>query len=224
MPTATAIRVLRGRSQAAELLHDTRRELIEQLAEPDTAAGLARKLGTSRQRLRYHLRQLEAAGLVECIAERRNGNCVERVVRATARAFVISPEAIGKLGDTADTAADRFSAAYLMGSAARTVRDVAALDAHAKTEGKRLATITLESDIRFASPESRAAFAEELTQTLARLTARYHDERAPNGRTYRLTALAHPAPPDSPSRTATPARSPEVAHAQADGGGDEDDA
>ncbi len=220
MHTAAAIRVLRGRSQAATLLHAIRRELIEHLAEPETAAGLARKLGTSRQRLRYHLRQLEAQGLVECVAERRNGNCVERVVRATARAFVISPEAIGKLGDTTDTSTDRLSAAYLMGSAARTVRDVAALDARAKTEGKRLATITLESDIRFASPESRAAFAEELTQTLARLTARYHDERAPNGRTYRLTALAHPAAPDAASRTAP--RSPELTQSQADGGGDDD--
>jgi len=181
---------------------------------------LARKLGTSRQRLRYHLRQLETEGLIECVAEHRNGNCVERVVRASARAFVISPEAIGRLGDTADATPDRFSAAYLMGSAARTVRDVAALDARAKTEGKRLATLTLESDIRFASPESRAAFADELTQTLARLTARYHDERAPNGRTYRLTALAHPVPPDTASRTAP--RSPEVAQSQADGGGDDD--
>ena len=220
MPTAAAIRVLRGRSQAATLLNGTRQKLLERLAEPDTAAGLARKLGTSRQRLRYHLRQLEADGLVECVAERRNGNCVERVVRATARAFVISPEAIGRLGDTADAAGDRFSAAHLIGSAARIMRDVAALDARAKTEGKRLATITLDSDIRFANPESRAAFAEELTQTLARLTARYHDERAPNGRTYRLTALAHPAPSDSPSRPAS--ASPEVVHAQADGGGDDD--
>ena len=221
MPTAAAIRVLRARSQAAALLHDTRRKLIEHLAEPDTAAGLARKLGTSRQRLRYHLRQLETEGLVECIAERRNGNCVERVVRATARAFVISPEAIGVLGDTADAAADRLSAAYLMGSAARTVRDVAALDARAKSEGKRLATITLESDIRFASPESHAAFAEELTQALARMTARYHDESAPDGRTYRLTALAHPALPDTASRPA-PARAPETVQSQADGGGDDD--
>lgn len=221
MPTAAAIRVLRERSQAASLLHETRRELIEHLAEPHTAAGLARKLGTSRQRLRYHLRQLETEGLVECVAERRNGNCIERVVRATAYSFVISPEAIGRLGETAETAADRFSAVYLLGSAARTVRDVAALDARAKSEGKRLATITLESDIRFASPESRAAFAEELTQTLAKLTARYHDAYAPNGRTYRLMALAHPAPAETSSRA--PARSADAAQSQADGGGGDDD-
>jgi DNA-binding transcriptional ArsR family regulator len=221
MPSSAAIHVLRGRSQAASLLHKARRELIELLAEPGTAAGLAKKLGTSRQRLRYHLRQLEAEGLIECVTERRSGNCVERVMRATARSFVISPEAIGKLGDTPEpsaAAADRFSAAYLMGSAARAVRDVAELEARAKNEGKRLSTLTLQSDIRFASPEARAAFAEELTQTLARLTARYHDEHAPNGRTYRLTALAHPASA-SPASEAAP--SAEVPQSQADGGGDD---
>lgn len=220
MPTVTGIRVVRGRTQAATLLHDTRRALLEHLTEPDTAAGLARKLGTSRQRLRYHLRQLEAEGLIECVVERRSGNCIERVVRATARSFFISPEAIGKLGDTGETAAERFSAAYLMSSAARAVRDVAALDARAEEEGKRLATITLQSDIRFASAESRASFAEELTHALARLTARYHDEHALGARTYRLTAFAYPVAADAPSVPAT--RSADAAQSQADGGGDDD--
>lgn len=223
MPTAAAIRVLRESSQAATLLHRARRALVERLAEPDTAAGLARKLGTSRQRIRYHLRQLESEGLIECVSERRSGNCIERVMRATARSYVISPEAIGKLGDTVDSAADRLSAGYLLGSAALVVREVAELDALAKQEGKRLSTLTLQSDIRFASAEARAAFAEELTQTLARLSARYHDERAPNGRTYRLTALVHPAPADagSAAHMAGP-RATDAAQSQADGGGDDD--
>ena len=219
MPPTSALRVLRAQSQAATLLHTARRELIEHLAEPNTAAGLARKLGTSRQRVGYHLRELEREGLVECIAERRNGNCVERLVRATARSFVISPEALGVLGDPADAAADHFSAAHLVGTAARVVRDVAALDARARSEGKRLATITVDAEIRFATPEARAEFADELTNLIARLAARYHDERAADGRTYRLTAMAHPtvALPASgtPERPADPARS------QADGGSDD---
>jgi DNA-binding transcriptional ArsR family regulator len=214
MPTASALRVLRGRSQAAALLDDTRRHLIEHLAEPDSAAGLARKLGTSRQRIRYHLTQLEREGLVELVSERRSGNCVERIVRATAKSFVISPEALGSLGEPASAASDRFSAAYLLGSAARAVRDVGALDARARSSGKRLATITLESDIRFASPEARSAFASELTNALARLAAKYHDDRAPEGRTYRLTAMAYPAP-EMPQQ-GEPIT--EATHAQADGG------
>lgn len=218
MPAASPLRVLRARSQAATLLHSVRGELIQHLAEPDTAAGLARKLGTSRQRVRYHLRELERAGLIECVAERRNGNCVERLVRATARSFAISSEALGTLGHTPEGAADRFSAAYLMGSASRAVRDVAELDARARDEGKRLATMTWEAEIRFASPEARTVFADELANVLAQLAARYHDDTAPNDRTYRLTAIAHPAA----GRTLS-ARSdaPEPPQAQADGGGDD---
>lgn len=195
-----------------------RGELIQHLVEPDTAAGLARKLGTSRQRVRYHLRELERAGLIECVSERRNGNCVERLLRATARSFAISSEALGSLGDTPEDTADRFSAAYLMGSASRAVRDVAELDARARDEGKRLATMTLEADIRFASPEARSAFADELTNVLAQLVARYHDDAAAHGRSYRLTALAHPVA----GRTlSTPSDAPEPAQSQADGGGDD---
>ncbi len=194
-----------------------RGELIQHLSEPDTAASLARKLGTSRQRVRYHLRELEREGLVECVSERRSGNCLERVVRATARSFVISQEALGALGQTSEDAADRFSAGYLMGSAARAVCDVAALDARARTDGKRLATITVEAEIRFASPAARTAFADELTNVLARLAARYHDDHAANGRTYRLMAMAHP----SVIRTAPTARMDAPPQSQADGGGDD---
>jgi DNA-binding transcriptional ArsR family regulator len=220
MPTASALRVVRGRSQAATLLDSTRRQLLEHLVDPDSAAGLARRLGTSRQRIRYHLTQLEKEGLVELVEERRNGNCVERIVRATARSFVISPEALGALGSPAEAARDRFSAAYLIGSAAVAVRDVGALDARARNEGKRLSTITLDSEVRFATPESRSAFATELTNVLAALVAKYHDERAPQGRSYRVTALAYPAP-----AVAAPAAPPvqESTDAQADGGGGEAD-
>jgi hypothetical protein len=180
---------------------------------------LARKLGTSRQRVRYHLNQLEREGLVELVSERRTGNCVERLVRATAKSFVISPEALGALGDTSDAARDRFSAAYLIGSAARAVSDVGALDARARSEGKRLTTLTLEAEIRFANPEARSSFATELTNVFVALAAKYHDERAPDGRTYRVTALGHPALSATTSDDA--ARQQEAADAQADGGGND---
>lgn len=218
MATASSIRVVRGRSQAASLLHRTRHDLLSLLGEPDTAASLARKLGTSRQRLGYHLRQLEREGLIECVAERRNGNCIERVVRATARSFVISPEALGRLGESPESATDRFSAAYLLGSAARVLGDVGMLDARARSQGKRLATLTVQSEIRFATPAARAAFANELTTMLAQLTARYHNEHGTAGRSYRLTAMAHPLLEDT---TPAVARAGETSQAQADGGRDD---
>jgi DNA-binding transcriptional ArsR family regulator len=188
------LEVVRQPAPAAALLDPARQNLLAHLKQPDSASGLARRLRLPRQRVNYHLRELERAGLVELVEERRKGNCVERVVRATARAFIISPEALGPLGTTSDMAADRLSSTYLIAAAGRTIRDLGSLEHGARKAGKRIATLTLEADIRFASAASRAAFAEELTSAIARLTAKYHNDRAPGGRRFRLLAAVHPTP------------------------------
>ena len=128
LPLPLALDVIRRPASAAALMDPTRQKLLAQLNEPDSAAGLARRLRLPRQKVNYHLRALEAAGVVELVEERRKGNCTERVVRATARAFMISPEALGALGPTAEAAGDRLSSAYLMASAGRVIRDVAGLE------------------------------------------------------------------------------------------------
>jgi hypothetical protein len=135
----------------------------------------------------YHLRELEREGFVELFEERRKGNCIERMVRATAREFLIAPHA----GKT--VTADRFSAAYLVSSMARVIRDLAAICLRAGKARKRVATLTLETEIRFATAESRSAFAEELTATIAHLARKYHNEQAEGGRRFRLIAASYPA-------------------------------
>jgi DNA-binding transcriptional ArsR family regulator len=200
--------VVRSPASAAALLDPTRQQLLAHLKEPDSATGLARRLKLPRQRINYHLQVLEGAGLVELVEERRKGNCLERVVRATARAFVISPEALGELGPGPELAADRLSSAYLIAAAGRTIRDLAVLEDKAKREGKRVATLTLETDLRFASAEARAKFAEELTEALARVAARYHDDRAPGGRRFRLLAAVHPVPTGPEPTGRSPRASP----------------
>jgi DNA-binding transcriptional ArsR family regulator len=193
MHEAAHLKVIRGPEKAATLLQRTRRLLLSHLAEPDSAAGLSRRLKLPRQRINYHLRQLKREGLLECVEERRKGNCVERLVRATARSFVISPEALGTLGDAPEAARDRYSSAFLMTAAARAIREVAATEAKARGGGKRLATLTLEAEIRFASAGARAAFAEELSDAVARLAAKHHDAKAEGGLMFRLLAAVYPA-------------------------------
>jgi hypothetical protein len=83
---------------------------------------------------------------------------------------VISPTALGGVGADPATVRDRFSAAYLVAVAARVVQEVGELGARAEKAGRRLATLTLETEVRFASAEARAAFAEELARSVARLT------------------------------------------------------
>jgi DNA-binding transcriptional ArsR family regulator len=193
MPRKAGLEVVRTPRQAAALLDPTRRSLLERLAEPASAASLSRKMGLPRQRLNYHLRELERDGLVELVEERRKGNCTERLVRATARAYLISPEALGALGAGTVEVRDRFSATYLIAVAARAIRDLAVLRSRAETAGRRLATLTLETEIRFRSAADRNAFAEELAFEIGRLSAKYHDEGTEGGRVFRFVLGAYPA-------------------------------
>ncbi len=184
-------------ADAAVLLRPLRARILEELAEPGSAAGVARKLSVARQKVRYHLKELEREGLVELVEEKKVGNCVERIVRATGRAYLVSAEALGSLAGGALEATDRFSSAYLTAIAARAIRELAGLRKAADAAKKRLATLTLETEIKFASAADRAAFTEELANEIARLTHKYHDENAPRGRVHRIAAFAYPKPEPS---------------------------
>lgn len=178
--------------RAAVLLNPLRLAIVKELREPDSASGLARKLNLPRQKLNYHLRELESAGFLELVEERRKGNCTERLLRSTATSYLVAPAALGDLGPDPDRFRDRFSASYLVALAARTIQELATLTKRAATASKKLPTLSLSTEVRFASAESQAAFTSELTQELSRLTAKYHDEKAPRGRWFRLLVGSYP--------------------------------
>lgn len=185
--------LIQGARRAAAILHPMRRRILEHLREPASASGLARVLGLPRQKINYHLRELEKRDLVELVEEKRKGNCVERVVRATATSYLISPEVLGPLAGDPGEIEDRFSASYLVAVAGRAIRDVATLRDRADRAGKRLPTFSLQADVRFASPADRKAFAEELANFVARLAAKHHDDKAPGGRRFRFFVGGYPA-------------------------------
>src|SRR5579864_2284094 len=173
---ATAVQVIQSAAAAEKLLKPERLRLLELLSEPDSATGLAKRLKLPRQTVNYHLRELEQEGFVELVEQRLKGNCVERVVRATARSYVISPQALGTLGLEASQVRDQFSAAYLVSAAARTIRDVSILRQRADKAGKKIATLTLETEIRFANAQARNEFTEEVLSLVAKLATKFHDD------------------------------------------------
>ncbi|MCI0432492.1 MAG: helix-turn-helix domain-containing protein [Gemmatimonadetes bacterium] len=197
-----AIEVIGATDRAATVLNPLRLQILERLREADTAAGVARALGLPRQRVHYHVRELERAGLVETVEERRRGNFVERRIRARAQAWLIAPQALGAVGASQADVGDRFSSSYLLSMAARTIRDVAALREAADAAGLKLATFTLESEVRFSSPQAQHQFVEELTDAVADLVARHHDERTPQGRAFRFHITAYPSPATNGERGA----------------------
>lgn len=180
--------------EAAEVsLDPVRAKLLAALAEPASAAQLAAAAGLSRQQANYHLRALERHGLVELVEERRKGNCTERLMQATAASYVISPTALSAVAPDPDRSPDQASARWMLALAARLVREVGELITRSTAARKPIATYAIDTEVRFASAADRAAFARELGDAVADLVAKYHDQKAADGRDHRVVLALHPS-------------------------------
>ena len=193
------IQVIDDPAAATVALEPIRSRLLSELAAPASAATLATRVGLARQKVNYHLRALESHGLVQLAEKRKWGGLTERLLVATAASYVVSPSALGPVAMDPHREVDRLSASYLIALGARVVREVGDLVRRATKAGKRLATLAVDTEVRFRSAADRAAFTAELAGAITKLVAKYHDESAPGGRAHRLVVVAHPVPQKSNS-------------------------
>ncbi|NUR95376.1 MAG: helix-turn-helix transcriptional regulator [Kribbellaceae bacterium] len=168
-------------------LSPIRRRLLELLREPSSATQLAASLDLPRQRVNYHLRELEKAGLVELVEERQRRGFTERILRASA-GLVVDPAVMGR---TFTQVQDQYAAEHLVEVAAGTVRDVARMQTAADADGKRLLTFTVEAEVRFAEPGDVHRFTDALTAAMQQVIDEFDSA---GGRPYRVIAGGHPAP------------------------------
>ena len=205
------IGVFEDPAAAEASLDPIRTRILRELAEPGSATQLAAKVGLPRQKVNYHLKALERHGLVELVEERRRGNVTERILRATAASYLISPAALASVAPDPHRFSDRFSAFWLLALAARMVQEMGQLIAGAAAARQKLATFAIDGEITFRSAADRAAFAEELGVAVTRLVDKYHDGgpdlpagspadspgaphgRWPEGRKHRLVVALHPS-------------------------------
>jgi DNA-binding transcriptional ArsR family regulator len=189
------IGVIDNPAAAEASLDPVRTRLLAELVEPGSATALATRVGLPRQKVNYHLRTLERHGLVELVEERRKGNMTERIMRATAASYVISPAALALVQPDPRRSPDRVSAFWLLALATRLVRDVGELLIGGAKTRRRIATFALDAEVRFATAADRAAFAEELAESVTGLIAKYHDAGADRGRDHRVLVAVHPSIP-----------------------------
>jgi DNA-binding transcriptional ArsR family regulator len=187
--------------RAAALLHPLRLRILDALREPDSAAGLARRLRLPRQKVNYHVRELARTHFLERAGQRRRRNMIERRYRTTARGYILSPELLGRLGVPQAQAEDAFSAAYLLGLLSLGQSELGRASREAASQGKRLATLSMNSEMRFETSEQRARFTVELQRAVVEVVARHaspytrSDGAAAAGRPYRLLLGCFPIPP-----------------------------
>ncbi|MDH2427114.1 winged helix-turn-helix domain-containing protein [Sphaerisporangium sp. TRM90804] len=236
------MRLLERPGEVRGALAPLRRRLLARLATPASATELAGELRLSRQKVNYHLRKLEDAGLVELAEERRRRGFVERVLRAKADTYVIDPSLMTSTDEPAGHAtahgensaepgpaaqgpgpgserynrvADRHAADHLVAVASSAVRDVTRMQSAAGQAGRRLLTFTLETEVRLAEPADLHHFTEALADAVAEVVARFDSD---TGRRYRVIGAGHPAPrADGTEPPSAPAAGTEHSPSRADG-------
>ena len=204
MSTASPIRELEtvtdGSRAAALFQHPVRRSIVALARTPMSATEMAGRLGLTRQRVNYHVRQLERARFLDRADRRVRRNMIEQRYVATARSYVIAPELLGALAPHASAVHDAASAAALFAIASRAQDDLTRVVADASAQGKRLATLSLTADVRFASAAQRAEFTRAVETAISDIVGRHSmpfttsDGTPGDGRPYRLFLGCHPIP------------------------------
>jgi DNA-binding transcriptional ArsR family regulator len=169
--------------------HPLRVRILEALRAPGSAATVAREVGEPRQKVNYHIKELERVGLVAPVGERRSGNFIETLYESVARSFLVSPRVAWSDPRRVDALRQQHSLERLVMVGGQLERDAIALLDRAAFDGEQVASAAVEVDVQFADEQDRAAFLDEYLETVRRLCDQYGTR---SGLPYRVVFAAHP--------------------------------
>lgn len=152
--------------QAAVLLKPGRIEILRLLAEPRSCTDVGGQLEQPPQKVYYHVKRMEQAGLVDQVDERRVRGIVEGIYQAAGASYWLSPELVGAIGPRG--AQDELSLGFLLNLAEEMQADLGQL---ASTPGDR-PSLGLSGQVMLR-PEDRQQFLAELRGVLEDLLSRY---------------------------------------------------
>jgi hypothetical protein len=190
---------LASAAQARLLFQPLRLEILQQLAEPRSCGEVGAALGCSAQKVHYHVKALETAGLVRRVGERKVRALTEGVYQAAAQRFWPGAALLHSLGGMAG-AQDALSKSYLLGLAEELGSDAARLALGSSAEQQEQPTLSLSAQVALADPRRRSAFLHELKLALQHLAAKYGAAAdAVDTEEYKLVLACYPAPPAGPA-------------------------
>ncbi len=186
--------------QAVEILKPIRIELLKRLDRPRTCPELAEFFHESPQKIYYHVKALEKAGLVEKVDERRVRGVVEGYYQAKARSYWLAPNLVGQIGGT-QTTQDQTSLRFLLTLAEEIHDDIGHLG-HRSEAGEEVPSLGLSAYIYLPDGERRAEFLEDVQAMFQELARKYGSpaDNSPEdsqGKNFRLILACYPK--DSPS-------------------------
>jgi DNA-binding transcriptional ArsR family regulator len=184
-----AVKVIDDPEQVAALAHPRRLAILEMLRTPNSASGVARSLGDTRQKINHRVRALLDAGLIRLVGERRTGNFVEQLYESIAGTFVVSPRLAWSDDRRTEALRSQVPLEHLVEMGERLQRDAAGLLDRAAFEDEEIACAAIDASVRFADETARAAFIDEYLAALEPLLRKYG---ARTGDAFRVVLAVHP--------------------------------
>lgn len=182
--------------QAMTLLKPQRLDILRRLDEPRTCPELADYFDETPQKIYYHVKALETAGLVEKVEEKRVRGAVEGHYRAVARSYWLAPKLIGQVG-SAKQSRDQASLRVLLGLAEEVIEDTGKLGS-ASTLGSDVPSLSLSAHIYLPDSKRRGEFLGEIQQVFQALAEKYglpEDElTVTDEQGFRLVLMCYPKP------------------------------
>lgn len=176
--------------QAAVLLKPARLDVLKRMAEDTTCTLLAEALGLTPQRVYYHVKALEQAGLVERVGERKVRGILEGIYRARAKSYWLSPRLVGRIGGP-KRARDQASLGYLISLAEEIQEDVARL-ADRPQEDEDVPSLGLSAQIELKDAAMRAAFMRDVQAAFQGLAKKYGATSPTRGHAFRVALACYP--------------------------------
>lgn len=179
-----SVSILDSPEQVVEALHPLRVQILSLLDEPDSATGLAARMGQTRQLVNYHLRALEAAGFVELVEERPRRGLTERIVRRSHDLLVVDPGLLGRIDRR-----DQVGVQGVIATATGIIQQAVSVAGEAGDTGERVASAALQATVHVETPAELRRLIDEIAEVLAR-----HDRPGRGSVPFTFATVAVPEP------------------------------
>ncbi len=168
--------------QAEALLRPGRIEILRQLAAPASCTDVAGRLGQAPQKVYYHVKRMEQAGLVDRVAERQVRGITEGIYQASGGSYWLAPDLVGAIGPRRTQ--DEMSLGFLLSLSEELQSDLARLARHT---GER-PSLGLSGEVRLR-PERRPDFLADLRAAVQGVLERYGE---PEGAAFKIAFACYP--------------------------------
>jgi DNA-binding transcriptional ArsR family regulator len=168
--------------QAEALLRPGRIEILRELASPASCTDVGARLGQAPQKVYYHVKRMEQAGLVDRVAERQVRGITEGIYQASGSSYWLAPALVGAIGQR--RAQDEMSLGFLLSLSEQMQSDLARL---ARGTGER-PSLGMSGEVRL-QPERRQEFLADLRAAIEDLLTRYGEGE---GMPFRIAFACYP--------------------------------